>query len=85
MDEQLPKTLDEALLREISDQSIPILQTTPGSELFMLHFSPGQWIRNRFQLWNENRALVEALGCFHPDSASDKIIRVVWERLQNEE
>ena len=88
MAEQLPKTLDEAvdfLLREISDEDKETLQATPEDELIDLHFSYGQWIRNRFKLWNENWALVEALGCFHPDSASEEIINAAWKRIQSEE
>lgn len=88
MAEQLPKTLDEAvdiLLRELSDQDRAALQATSEDELIDLHFSLGQWTRSRFKLWNENWALVEALGCFHPDSASEEIIRAAWERLQSKE
>jgi len=88
MAEQLPKTLDEAvdtLLREISDEDKAAFKATPEDDLIDLHLSLGQWIRNRFQLWNENWALVEALGCFEPDSASEEIIHAAWTRLQGEE
>ncbi|WOD37138.1 DUF6794 domain-containing protein [Nodosilinea sp. E11] len=88
MAEQLSKTLDEAvdfLLRELSDEDKATLKATPEDNLIDLHLSFGQWIRNRFKLWNENFDLVEALGCFEPDSASEEIINAAWTRLQGEE
>lgn len=88
MAEQLPKTLDEAvdfLLRELNDENKADFKAMPEDDLIDLHLSLGQWIRNRFKLWNENWDLVEALGCFEPDSASEEIIRAAWERLQSKE
>ncbi|NBX34208.1 hypothetical protein EBR16_02405 [bacterium] len=38
------------------------------------HFGLGMWVRNNLGLWRGNEALMEAIGAWHPDSASGPIL-----------
>lgn len=80
----LPETVDAAvrLLQSLvpEDEQARIAQMAE-TELVMLDFGLGQWIRNNLGLWQGNRALLDATGEAHPDDASSVIVRAFWVRL----
>jgi hypothetical protein len=82
---QWPKTFEEAVERVIitltAEQKEQVRQT-PEDQLLHFHENMGRWIRNMFGLWGGNKALIEALGRQHPDTASTLIIQAVWRRLR---
>jgi len=82
-----PTTVGEAvdrILAKMTDAERDVVRTTPASDLDLLHFGLGASIRNECGLWDGNVDLLESCGSpdMHPDSASDVILRSVWERLQ---
>ena len=84
-----PTTVDQAvdrILDKLPDNQKEQIRTTPEKDLDLLHFGLGTAIRNECGLWDENTALLAACGTtdMHPDSASDVIIRAVWEKLRAE-
>lgn len=80
-----PSSVEEAidLLNTVltADEKREIAET-PKENLIEYHFSLGRWIRNNFDLWAENSALLEALGSTHPDHASKVLIERYWRSLQ---
>ena len=85
MEEQWPKTLDEAVrvhLLTMTDEEKKLVRNTPEEDLINLHFSWGLNIRNEFGLWKGNNELIESCGEFEPDGASSAIIDAVWRALQ---
>ena len=84
-----PTTVDEAvdrILAKLTDAQKDEVRTTPEADLDLLHFGLGTAIRNECGLWDGNTALLAACGSpdMHPDSASDVIVRAIWEKLQVE-
>ena len=83
----LPETVEQvvrllkSLVAKDEQQKIAAM---PESELVMLHFGLGQWIRNNMELWNGNPQLMAATGEHDPDDASGVIIRAFWQQLQDE-
>lgn len=85
--EEWPKTVEEAVttLHDVlTRRQKRRLRSMKRDELFELHFTLGQWIRNSFGLWRGNEELLEDAGTFHPDDASMVIIEKLWESLQEE-
>jgi hypothetical protein len=89
--DNLPKTLDEAVGRLLSELPLRYrIEITRMKEehLQNLHSTIGVYIKNQFGLWTENRELMEAcisrgVNAFpNPDVASHVIIRALWKRLQ---
>lgn len=80
----LPETVDAAvrLLQALvpEDEQAKIVQMAE-TELVMLDFGLGLWIRNNLGLWHGNQALLDATGEEHPDDASTVIIRAFWTKL----
>ena len=80
----LPETVDAAvrLLQSLvpEDEQARIAQMAE-TELVMLDFGLGQWIRNNLGLWQGNQVLLNATGEAHPDDASSVIVRAFWVRL----
>ena len=80
----LPETVDAAvrLLQSLvpEDEQARIAQMAE-TELVMLDFGLGSWIRNNLGLWHGNQALLDATGEEHPDDASTVIIRAFWTKL----
>ena len=82
-----PTTVDEAVNRifaKLTDTQKDELRKTPLADLELLHFGLGTAVRNACGLWQGNTALLAACGSadMHPDSASDVIVRAVWEWLR---
>ena len=86
----IPKTVDEAVQRLMSDLSLKDKNTIANmdeSDLINLHFSLGLSIRNCF-LYPRNEKLLESCRSvskdkyLHWDQASMVIIKEVWKRLR---
>jgi hypothetical protein len=82
-----PTTVDEAvdrILAKMTNAEKDVVRTTPATDRDLLHFGLGASIRNECGLWDGNTDLLASCGStdMHPDSASDAIVRAVWERLQ---
>jgi hypothetical protein len=86
----LPKTLDEAVGRLISEMSLKdktFIANMAEADLIGLHFSLGLYIKNRF-LSPRNEKLLESCRhvtqdkYLHWDQAAMVIIKVLWKRLQ---
>ena len=87
----LPKTVDQAVKRLISDMSLKdrtIVANMAEVELSLLHANIGGYIRNEFGLWSGNQDLMTSCCFFakkekvHEDEASSIIIRELWARLR---
>ena len=87
----LPKTVDEAVKRLISEMSLKdktIIANMAEFELSLLHTNIGEYIRNEFGLWSGNQDLKTSCCFFakkenvHEDEASSIIIRELWKRLR---
>ncbi len=82
-----PETIDAAvrLLKvEVSDSEQEKIRAMMESDLVMLHFGLGQWVRNHLGLWGENPALISATGAQTADDASGVIVRAFWSTLRAE-
>jgi hypothetical protein len=86
----IPKTVDEAVQRLISDLSLKDKTTIANMDevdLINLHFSLGLSIRNKF-LYPRNEQLLESCRFvskdkyLHWDQASTVIIKRLWEKLK---
>jgi hypothetical protein len=87
----LPKTVDEAVKRLISDMSLKdstIVANMAEIELSLLHANLGEYIRNEFGLWSGNQDLMTSCCFFakkekvQEDEASSIIIGELWKRLR---
>ena len=87
----LPKTVDEAVKRLISEMALKdktIIANMAETELSLLHTNIGEYIRNEFGLWSGNKALMTSCCFFakkekvQEDEASSIIIRELWKRLR---
>jgi hypothetical protein len=85
-----PQTVEEAvglLLNDLSEEAKGDIANVPESQLSLLHFGLGMYIRNAFGFWQGKRTMLESCkkagGAFiHPDVASSVIIKALWARLQ---
>lgn len=86
----LPKTVDEAVKRLISEMTLKdktIIANMAENELSLLHANLGEYIRNEFDLWSGNQDLMASCRFFarkeeiHEHEASSIIIRELWKRL----
>ena len=86
--EALPSSVDAVvaeLVAGLSAEDKQTLRSTPAEELILYHHGWGTGIRNHYQLWGGNEALLrDACGgeLCHPDDASMVIIERVWQALQ---
>jgi len=87
----LPRTVDEAIERLISEMPLKvkvILANMKEVDLISLHPTLGLYIRDKFGLWSGNEELMESCGSLmgekkiNEDSASQFIIRKLWEKLR---
>jgi hypothetical protein len=87
----IPKTVDEAVKRLISDMPLKDKVTVANmaeSELSLLRTNIGEYIRNEFGLWSDNQDLMTSCRFFakkenlHEDEACSIIIRELWKRLR---
>jgi hypothetical protein len=86
-----PRTVEEAVEYLISN--LPLKDKTmiakmPEDELHYLHNTLGQYIRNNFGLWAENRSLMQSCclrssESLSKDECSAFIIKELWKRLQS--
>jgi hypothetical protein len=86
-----PKTVEEAierLTKELSLKDKATIANMAESELSTLHSNLGKYIRNEFDLWSDNKALIASCikisgdDSVDQDSASSIIIRELWKRLR---
>lgn len=79
--EQIVNSIISRLTRE--DRNY--IATCKHSNLIMLHFSFGMWIRNEYMLWYLNNPLTKDYQSGddprHPDNFSFGIIEDVWRQL----
>jgi hypothetical protein len=93
-----PQTIPEAveqLLGELSAETAGDIAHLPEDALISLHFGLGQYIRNRYGLWQGNEALLADCAAvsgrsgdvswlwIDPDDASSVILTALWRRLQD--
>lgn len=71
----------EGLLYTLPPAMLAELKVMDRKDLIRLHHTLGQDIRNLFQLWGGNSALVKDCGG-HPDDTSHSILEGLWDRLQ---
>lgn len=82
-----PTTVDEAvamLLDEMSEEDKEIVRSTPEEEIIVrFHHGLGTWIRNRFGLWRDNKALLQSCGKRNkfPNDPALVATRAVWESI----
>ncbi len=60
------------------------LRSMKKTDLISLHLGLGMSIRNMFELWSNESPLLADLGGGHPDGASNRLIELLWEDLQND-
>jgi hypothetical protein len=80
-----PQTIDEAvqaLIASLTDAQRQHIRETEWADLYQFHHGLGTAIRNRFGLWQGNRALLHSCDAFEPDDASMEIIRALWSKLR---
>lgn len=89
MASERPKTIEEAvelLLTELSEKDQQIIKIMAEDQLSSLHFSLGNYIRDRFGLWGSNVELLKACSpddvLRDADDASMAIIKALWWKLQ---
>jgi len=87
----LPKTVDEAVKRLISDLPLKdkaAIANMAKNDLTTLQFSLGTYIGREFGIWSGNRKLLDSCEfvsgdiCLHPDFAPSVIIKELWESLR---
>ena len=87
----IPTTVNEVvniLLSELTIDDKHRIKESSEDDLINFHFGLGENIRNDFGLWEKNSKLLK--NCknlpgdknLHVDSASETIIKILWERLQ---
>jgi hypothetical protein len=88
---KLPKTVDEAVKRLISDLPLKDKTTIASmaeNDLITLQFNLGNYIGREFGIWSGNRELMESCEIIsgdvhlHPDFAPSVIIKELWSRLR---
>ena len=86
----LPRTVDQAVTRLMSDLSLrdkTKIAKLKEEELVSLYFSLGEYIRNTFELWSGNRELMEScrvlsgMNELQEDDASAFIVKELLKRL----
>jgi hypothetical protein len=88
---KLPKTVDQAVGRLISELSLKDKTTIANMaeiELSVLHTTTGEYVRNEFGIWSGNKDLMTSC-CFFAkrdkvseNDASSIIIKELWKRLR---
>ena len=67
------------MLTILSNQNKEKFKTLPEDDLILLHFSLGKDIRNAFELYDDNTALLKGK---YADDVSMEIIEAIWEKLK---
>jgi hypothetical protein len=79
-----PKSVREAvewLAVHLPEDTLHLIRGATQSDLILMHFGLGAWIRNELGLWNEPSELLQDCGTNHADSASTIILNALWEHL----
>jgi hypothetical protein len=85
-----PRTVNDAVERLFSELALTDKVTIANmakTDLSTLHANLGEYIRNEFDLWNDNKDLLTSCCFFvkrddvHATEASSIIIRELWKRL----
>ena len=87
---QYPETLEEAVefvISSLSKEDRNTIKNIRKENLIDLHFGLGTWIRNSLGLWGDNKKLLgtDEYKNDHPDNISSKIIKAVWDKLNEEQ
>jgi hypothetical protein len=89
MRSQRPKSIEEAvqlLLTELHEKDQQVIKIMAEDQLSSLHFSLGNYIRDRFGLWGSNVELLKACSpdgvLRDADGASMVIMKALWWKLQ---
>lgn len=83
--DEVPVTVEAAvdiLMDVITAEDLAEIRNMSKSDIGLLHFSLGMWIRNNFGLWRGNYLLLEATGAKGPDGASGVILDALLARLK---
>jgi len=89
---EVPKTVDQAVGILISNMPLRdkvVIANMKTEDLAALHLSLGNYIRNRFELWTGNKALLDSCRPYseqseiHADNASSIIIVALWNALRD--
>jgi hypothetical protein len=87
-----PRTVNDAVKRLSSELALKDKVTIANMaemELSTLHANLGEYIRNEFELWHDNKDLLTSCCFFvkrddvHVDEASSIIIRELWKKLRD--
>ena len=86
----LPRTVDEAVEYLMSDLDLKDktkIAKMAEDELIYLHATLGQYVRNRFGLWAENKSLMQSCGLMSgqnldEDECSAFIVKELWSKLR---
>lgn len=80
-----PATVQEAvdvLLADLGPELIDELRATAEEDLINHHMGLGQFIRNVFGLYGDNKALLGNAGADNADDASMVIVEALWRRVR---
>jgi len=86
-----PRTVSKAvddLIFKLPLKDKATIANMTEQELFSLHFSLGQYIRNKYGIWNGNEELLSNCRLLlkkdtvHGDEVSSLIIKELWEKLR---
>ena len=84
-----PKTIEtaaEIVMDGLSKDDLATIKQMKEDDLWEVHMSLGQGIRNSMGLWGDNKALLKSCGSedMHPDDASAAIVKFLWLKLRHE-
>ena len=87
MSEIIPNNLGQAILKLDKSLSQDDKEYLLKNGALSVHHSLGRWIRNNWNLWNEEdnelKTNLKKLGYEHPDDMSNYIIEQYIEHLKN--
>ena len=89
MSSVFPKSIEKAteiLIEALDENNLNVIKNMKEDELWSVHMSLGQGIRNSMGLWGDNKALLKSCGSedMHPDDASAAIVKFLWLKLRHE-
>ncbi len=84
-----PKTIEtaaEIVIDSLNKDDLASIKKMKEDDLWEVHMSLGQGIRNSMGLWGINKELLKSCGSedMHPDDASSAIVKFVWLKLRHE-
>ncbi len=84
-----PKTIEaaaEIVIDSLNKDDLASIKKMKEDDLWEVHMSLGQGIRNSMGLWGINKELLKSCGGedMHPDDASSAIVKFVWLKLRHE-